>query len=324
MILILNLHVLHIKLPFPIDLLPYCHVTLFFAVAGYTYRHKEETYGAFCRKKAARLLMPYLLYSVTAFVLYCPQLIEKGIWQLSLLGIAYGRNPVRSGEDVCLINFGNGPMWFLPAMFFGYALFRWVMILSPKRRMLSLLVCFALPVGACYIPFLMPWSIDVAGFAALCMCGGYWMKEHVRLNARWLRVCTTCLAACIFIGTGLALGRVNVAVSLYGNEYLSPPAVAVVCYMVMTLAALYVFYQVFSFIKETWISRFFAWCGRMSLTLLCTHIYSSKLISHLLNRMDWPLGIIAMCYLIFMLLSAWLWFVFCRRFESRWPILQYL
>lgn len=325
MILILNAHLTHHQLPVPANMLIWCFVTLFFVLAGYTYHPKPETMKDFCRKKAARLLIPYFAYSVAALLCMLPVLVWKGTWAKALLGIVYARFAVLlpASEQTQILNIGNAPLWFLPAMFVGYTMFRGLMSLSPLCRVLGGMGCFFLPLLACFLPFLLPWSLDVAGLAALCMLGGYMMQGCMHMERKALKVGAFILACVIFGVTGSLLKDVNISIADYGNRTLFPP-LAIVCLLLETMAALYVLAQLFSWLRGTYLSRFLAWCGRISLTLMCTHIYTGKAALWILKKTPLPYIIVTFCCLSCAVACCAVWVAFCRKFKNRYPLLQYL
>lgn len=325
MILILNAHLTHQPLPVPANMLIWVYVTLFFGLAGYTYHPKAETMKAFCRKKAARLLIPYVAYSVAALLCMLPVLVWKGTWAKVLLGIVYARFAVflPASEQMQILSIGNAPLWFLPAMFVGYTMFRGLMTLPPLRRTLVCGGCFCLPLFACFLPFLLPWSLDVAGLAALCMLGGHMMQGRMQMGRTVVRLGAFILACAVFGVTGSMLKEVNISVADYGNRTLFPP-LAIVCLLLETLAALYMLAQLFLWLRGTYLTRFLAWCGRISLTLMCTHMYTGKAALWILKKTPLPHMVVTFCCLACAVACCAVWVAFCRKFKDRWPLLQYL
>lgn len=325
MILILNAHLTHHQLPVPFNMLIWCFVTLFFAVAGYTYHPKQETIKDFCHKKAVRLLIPYFAYSLAALVCLLPMLILKGTWGKALLGIVYARFAVilPASEQTQILNIGNAPLWFLPAMFLGYCLFRGLVSLSTLGRVIGCVGCFCLPWFACYLPFLLPWSIDVAGMAALCMLGGYIIKDLILIERKDIKIGLFVISCLIFCATGSVLKDVNISIANYGNQTLFPP-LAIACLLLETLGALAMLAQLFSWLQSTYLTRCLSWCGRISLPLMCTHIYTGKATLWILNKTPLPEFCVTLgCFLCVFVCCA-LWVAFCSKFKDRYSLLQYL
>lgn len=321
-LLIINAHITHIHLFFPLDYLVICFVTLFFSVAGYTFRLKQESYGSFCLNKAERLLIPYVCYSLSAYLCLLPWLMYKGLWAHSLLGIIYARFVMVPGGER-LLNIGNAPLWFLPAMFVAYCFFRCLLTLSFPLRIAAGLCCFSLPALACVSPFLLPWGVDVAGFAALCMLGGYLMKGRLCQQCVWVQLICMAFSLLLFILTGHLLGTVNISIAEYGDKSLSP-VWRVGCLLLMTLSSTYLLARFFLFLDGTYVTRFFAWCGRMSLMLLCTHMYIGHAAEAAFRVLNVPPLLAAPLCMTIILFGAKCLSDVCRKYGEKWRILKYL
>lgn len=321
-LLIINSHITHMPLFFPLNYLVICYVTLFFSVAGYTFRLKQESYGSFCRKKAERLLIPYAFYSLSAYLCLLPWLLYKGLWTHSLLGIIYARFVVVPGGET-LLNIGNAPLWFLPAMFVAYCFFRGMLTLFLPLRLAVGVCCLGLPALACVCPFLLPWGVDVAGFAALCMMGGYLMKGWLLRQRMWGKLIGGALSLSIFVLLGYLSGPVNISVSEYGAESLFP-ILRVGCLLLLTLSSTYLLSLFFRILEGSYVTRFFAWCGRMSLMLLCTHIYIGHASEAAFRVMNVPPMLAAPLCMMMILFSAKFLSAACRQYGEKWRVLQYL
>ena len=103
------------------------YMPVFFVAAGYTFRHKEgETFRAYLKKKAKRLLLPYAGTSAFLWLFFwVKDSLLAGtpgdLKLLSVLGIFYSRNQMHTmayaGENPVLLNLLNAPLWFLTALF---------------------------------------------------------------------------------------------------------------------------------------------------------------------------------------------------------------
>ena len=111
------------------------YMPVFFVAAGYTYRIKEESFGAFVRKKAVRLLGPYAGTSAFLWLFFWikDSLLAGNPADIklpALFGILYSRNQMfaaaHPGENPVLMTLLNAPLWFLTAMFLTYAWYGWI------------------------------------------------------------------------------------------------------------------------------------------------------------------------------------------------------
>ena len=108
------------------------YMPIFFITAGMTFSYKpEESFGAFVKKKAKRLLLPYFGYNLFLFVFFFLRGNADG---QALLGILYSRNclmPMDSATNVYFMQILNAPTWFLTCMFVSYILF-WILMRAAK------------------------------------------------------------------------------------------------------------------------------------------------------------------------------------------------
>lgn len=172
------------------------HVPLFFFIAGYFYRPEAEAAPlAFLKRKALKLLAPYLLWNVLYGVL--AQLVRQ------TTGITFGSGlsfytllvqPFVDGHQF-LYNLAG---WFVPALFLAeaaYLLLRKALRKTPlAREGWFLLLCLALGCGAVWLTrdrILSGWPLPVARtlFFLPCLQLGRFYRTHLErrdtLRSRW-------------------------------------------------------------------------------------------------------------------------------------------
>ena len=145
-------------------------IAAFFLLSGYTSKYKVS-WKQHLIKRAQRLLIPYLLFSVV-FILLC-----RNFTFYDLLGVVYSR--YRSGLEgsslPIMLRSLNGPLWFFTAMFFADMLFiklaKMVDVINSSIRVHAIVVISLLSASFLLnqIPFLLPWSLDMVPFFALFM-----------------------------------------------------------------------------------------------------------------------------------------------------------
>lgn len=314
-----------------------CFISLFFVIAGYTYKHKGS-FRDFILNKAQRLMLPYAIYSAILFAffvltaLFFSQPIH--LWYGAVFGVFYGRISL----VMC-----NGPLWFLPAMFLGYLFFRILETSSNKVKCFLIPLYFLLPILAIHVPALLtmlarqlhvehfmseklhlalPWSIDVGAFAAVCMYVGYMVKQHKPAFHRYYQFPLFFVA---LLSYGILVdynGSVGLSISRYGSrDYLSP----ITCFFIGVLGT-YLYAQLCIWTENLYITKTLAHVGKMSLTLMCTHrllfagldfVFREPLA--LENR--WLIG----CgWIVSAVIFAELWLILCRFLSAKINVFRYL
>lgn len=165
------------------------YVPVFFVLAGYTFRLRPgESFSAFAKKKAKRLLLPYVGYNAFFFLFFFVKdqllggqpLREAGV---SLLGILYSRSYLYAGEtagQTVLMRILNGPTWFLTGLFTALLVF-WLLMTwakgSRKKLLAGMAVCLCAAWGFSFLPVLLPWSLDTLWFHMVLLGAGVLLRE---------------------------------------------------------------------------------------------------------------------------------------------------
>lgn len=222
-----------VKIPYVSSLAVLFYVPVFFVLAGYLHHHRpEETFGAYAKKRAKRLLLPYFGYS--AFLLLFAVAKEGAAGRLnpsdtvrSFLGIFYGVNTVFAPESVeavyePLLNIWNAPLWFLPALFLAELLFEGMLRLFKKNNRALLwgcIWCAVLGAALLYLsPVLLPWSILSVLTAEALVAAGWQLKRHDSLKRIAERPWEILL---LFVAAGLLQrqnGTINISIGIWGDS----------------------------------------------------------------------------------------------------------
>ncbi|WP_315024569.1 acyltransferase family protein [Alloprevotella tannerae] len=194
-------------------------IAAFFLLSGYTSKYKVS-WKQHLIKRAQRLLIPYLLFSVV-FILLC-----RNFTFYDLLGVVYSR--YRSGLEgsslPIMLRSLNGPLWFFTAMFFADMLFiklaKMVDVINSSIRVHAIVVISLLSASFLLnqIPFLLPWSLDMVPFFALFMylgqlCLRYDIFRHIRGIKAFIILLL--LIVCCQIN-----GPINLSIRIYGHSIL--------------------------------------------------------------------------------------------------------
>lgn len=163
-------------------------VPAFFLLSGYTYHPGNGSYKEYVKKKAKRLLIPYLTANLFLFLFFFIKMIlthnlTSDFVVRSLLGILYGRNQIFMSSDYhsnLMINL-NAPTWFLPALFVALIMLEgfYRLCKGNEKKVVLIVVVYALfATGYHYfVPVLLPWCLDIMPFFLLMMLAGNLLKK---------------------------------------------------------------------------------------------------------------------------------------------------
>jgi acyltransferase len=255
------------------------HVPLFFFVSGVTLRPGAGSLVSVVAKKVRTLLVPYLWYSLLGYLFYLagyllaqhrgihiPQ-FDHGLWA-PLMGILYGT--IGEGRLV------NGPLWFVVALFcvfcLGYVVntyirrpvWQWIAVGLLSAMGFGLAGEVALPFSG--VPVLISLVFFQAGYR---MPLDAWWQASSPL-ARW-----ACLGALALV---LAFSPINGFIQL--GEGLVGHPLAFLLFAFCGLLATVVLLRQFD--RHT---RWLAWVGRYSLSIVLIHMLIIKAVKVVLTML---------------------------------------
>lgn len=207
------------------------YMPLFFIIAGMTYRYRPEgSYLEFVKKKARRLLVPYVLYNAFLFCFSVLKhyLLEGNVTRelfFPLLGCLYSRNFLFADElggNVFFLTILNSPLWFLTALFLTLALYDAVSRLTKhkKKWMLgAMLLCLAFSAAfRLFLPILLPWSADTVFLCMVFVFVGELITEYEIMEKLYVKSYWLLLFLAVFIAVVNINGSGNMSVRDYGKS----------------------------------------------------------------------------------------------------------
>lgn len=154
---------------------PY-YMPMFFALSGCIFIFLRKNIVD-CFKSSIKMARLYFKYSIIVTAMYIPLFFIKHnnclFFLRNLIGIFYARKAVYSPLDVenniIFMEFGNGPMWFLPCLSIAWILFIPLEMLQHKIVFQTICVAIYILLGNCLskLPIMLPWSFDTAFVAAI-------------------------------------------------------------------------------------------------------------------------------------------------------------
>lgn len=245
------------------------HMPLFFIVAGYLFNY-EKWKGKifkFSKKKAERLIIPYLFMSIFIFfpLWYVASLKFP---QFSTHNVAKPTNVFMDIFYATFVGDGmafNSPLWFLPCLFVAEMIFFLVLALVNNNIKRCVVVCTLSLIGYFIKWMNLPWSIDIALVVLVFLMMGYLIKDcYMRI-----RYLPGLLLILFFINE---VNSVDVAHRDYGN---------ILYFYIGGVVGTLATFQVSRFILYNiqWGTKLISYLGRNSMAILMWHGWCLKIIS---------------------------------------------
>lgn len=232
-------------------------VPVFYFIAGYLSSGRISLV-----KKARRLLIPYLVFSVLIAAAAVLSGMKDIGWQ-DFAGVLYSRYalyPLGTEDNVVLLGLGNSPLWFLTSMFLSFLTFA-VLCRSGKYAAWTALAYIAATVAMKYLPVLLPWSLDTAFLTGLFMYSGKIARQYGISGKGWS---VPVLMLAVYAAGLLVNGYGNLSVREYGKSVL-------LC-LASGISGSIVLLKLSRMIGRTFLHRPLAAIGRNSLVIFCMQI----------------------------------------------------
>ena len=283
------------------------HLVVFFLLSGYTFK-KADNIKDFAVKKFSRLMIPYF-YTCGAIIIMDiinSYLINKDDSIVTITGIL-SKDLMRSFfASGSITNFGTielgtriGAIWFLPALFFAIVLFQFLRQYCKNDLSLGLASVGSLLLSFITAPFIwMPFSVQSGMLAVPFIFFGHYVKkkEIISKIKNWYYV----------IALGVLLTGIKVGLCYIG--FVRGTMADLILSPIVGLSGCLLVYLVSKYYK----GHFFEYVGRISLTVLCTHLFSLETMGVYFNKLLDIVGIrgtlrsVSLCiiYIVFAIVTA--------------------
>lgn len=255
------------------------HMPLFFFMSGYLFNSvKYHSFKDFLKKRFRRLIIPYLIYSVSTWAIWAifryltHSNVESYFMPLLQTVIAQG-----SGEFLV----HNSALWFIPCLFAVEIIYYYI---CKAGDIAAIVLCIAFAVfnsimasifGESYM-FTLPWNLDAA-FYALPFYGiaNIIHKHHsneqllAKVNQnRIIAITTTVVLTAILYYLSVFFQECSMGSSSYQCEiYVFIFRAFIGCFALIIFSMLLANLHVPKFITNS-----LSWCGKNSLDIMCLHI----------------------------------------------------
>lgn len=256
------------------------YMPVFFVLAGMTFSYRpEESFFAFLKKKAKRLLVPYFGYNLFLFFFFFVKdhVLTGNMGKdafFPLLGILYSRNCLMQtgySSNVYFMQILNAPTWFLTGLFVSLVIF-WFLMRAGKGNLKKILILnVPLLIFAIFLhylcPILLPWSLDCALYAVSFLCLGQAVREYRLVEELSGKPWLLLLIFAVFTGLSYLNGGVNMSVAVYGGSMM--------LYLVVAFLGSVLCMELALFIERhtRYLAKAGAWLGRHTIPVLCLHLF---------------------------------------------------
>lgn len=254
------------------------HMPLFFLLSGMLFKkEKYNSFGIFFMRRAKRLLVPYVIYSVVTWAIWAAfryiRHDEVDSYIMPLLQTFFAQ-----GSGAFFVH--NSALWFIPCLFLVEFLYFFISKLGRAR---SLVFCFALAAVSFLLGhafgdnywFTLPWNADAALIALPFYCVGNQLIEavgHKKIishitNNKWQYVFYWLSMTALLWWSSMTFSECSMGSSLYGcNGTIFFLRAFLGCSWLILLAIF------LGNMKDFLPIRYFKWAGRKSLDIMCVHI----------------------------------------------------
>ncbi len=254
------------------------HMPLFFVLSGMLFkREKYKSFGTFFMRRAKRLIVPYVIYSVVTWAIWAVfryvrhDEVDSYIMPLLQTFIAQGSGAFFTH---------NSALWFVPCLFLVEILYYFI---SKLGREWSIILCFVLATASFLLGhvfgdnywFIPPFNADAALIALPFYCMGNLVigfvgheiiVKHVTIH-KWYYGLSWLIATILLWWSAMEFGECSMGSSSYNcNGAIFILRAFLGCAWLILLAIF------LGNLKDCMLIRNFKWAGKKSLDIMCVHI----------------------------------------------------
>lgn len=235
-------------------------VSLFFIASGYTYIQRDTPFITIIKKRARRLLFPYVFFSILLLILY------KRFSLIDIFGVFYSRYclyPFNSVSNVYFLGGGNPPLWFLTSMLTAFIPF-WLLMKYSNKTMWILSAFVLITYGFQFLPILLPWSLDTACLTGVFLYVGNLSRRFEKQLFKW-PIGGDVILISVFVVVCILNGSDNLSVREYGNSFF--------LYFIACVCATWCLLRLSKLIENSFLCKMLINLGRHSLVIFCIQMF---------------------------------------------------
>lgn len=253
------------------------HMPAFFVLAGLMWKSPSVAFLPFMRRKAKRLLLPYVVFGISSVAVFA-LVYGYAVWWQPLLSLLHAGGWPDGEGFRC-----NSVLWFLPVMF--VSLMAWFMLDMMTRKLTSrnmvlLLSCFVLwsvrlVAYRCRVWFL-PWGcVEVTWYLPFVVVGSLLRNVPIRFREGGLSLVLFVVVDLVRRCTNSNLMQVQGIVCHIAEAILG----SMVCFAVA---------RTDWFLRERWLAWTLESIGLMSMGIMLVHKFA---VVFLQERVGWVSGL---------------------------------
>lgn len=249
------------------------HLPLFFFLSGLLFKYeKYKSYFAFLSSKVKTLIVPYLFFCITSYIVGYIIKLKSGPFDPVIVPTI---KSIVFGDGSHLAQLNNVALWFLPCLFITEHIFFFIIKASRQTRNITISLVVLPVVGilfSIYVKKHIPWSANVAIIASTFYGLGYLSYrfkatvDHFVSN-KMNGLVSSALFFISFVAS-LLNGRVDMNSNFYGNPIL---------FYISALAGVAIYIKLSTLIDKV---KFINYIGRNSLIIFGTHFLVFQLIAN--------------------------------------------
>lgn len=256
-------------------------MAVFFFLSGYTFQDKPHVLS----QKARRLIAPYIKWGILYLSLDTSVRLFMGSYNHLTLakhscGILYSRFalfPFGETSNIFLFPAGAGPLWFLTCLLLSYVFF--IPLIRNRHRVLLMITYITITFCVSFLPILLPWSLDTALTGTIFIYAGYKFRNIKGINATsFTKAVIFTLICTIYVSLVIYNGNINMSVRIFGKHTSS-----LFIFILIGITGSYIFCTIAKFLEKVFLSTILANIGKISLTLMCSHLLAYMAIDRILT-----------------------------------------
>ena len=264
-------------------------IPMFFLIAGFLWKERDEPIPQQLKRRALPLLRSYFGYNALLLIPYLFDMRASLIPQTKyciaqllkhIFGIFWSEGVILKSDTTPSLHYFtsyNYAMWFLTAMVSASAVFLLMLFLRDRLHIslwLQMLPCILITVLLDFLPLRLPWSLNICFFFGAMIAFGHALRAADFFARKYpsplipLLLYGLAFSLTLFISIwndGSSTSMLMTAFGIHGKW-------SIPVYFIGGMLGSVVFLRLCMLLERLKISRLFAYIGRNTIPILCLHL----------------------------------------------------